>query len=88
MTRNTIKTARIAAIVRPLFTDEEGVIPTFALRDDQGDFIRVTSRTAAVRACRKAGYRVLTVGGLVELHMPDDTNNPAEWVVTVHFEAQ
>lgn len=78
------KPTRIAALVRPLWAWEDGVCPTRELWDDHGIPIRVASRTAAIRACRTAGYKVMNVGGLVELRQ-DDGREP-EWVVTVHPE--
>jgi hypothetical protein len=47
-----------------------------------------TSKTAAVKAARMAGYRVMTAGGIVELATDDVsaiTGNEVEaWTVTVH----
>jgi len=43
---------------------------------------RAASRTGAIRAARRAGYRVLTRGGCIELHEPE--GGPSEWWVSVH----
>ena len=48
--------------------------------------VRVSSRTAAVQACRDAGYRVMTVGGLVERSTIAGGSDEDVWTVTVHPE--
>lgn len=44
-----------------------------------------SSRTAAIRAAREAGYRVVGHGGLVE-YGPWGEDGPGEWTVTVRDE--
>jgi hypothetical protein len=47
-----------------------------------------TSKTGAVATTRAAGYRVLTVGGIVELAVDSIDRDGTErmaWTVTVHF---
>jgi hypothetical protein len=47
----------------------------------------VRNKTAAVRLCRQLGYRVLTVGGTVELTLVHIDGEESEaWAVTVHPE--
>lgn len=60
------------------------VVPT--TESGTGEWVRlpvapVGSRSAAIQAARRAGYRVLRVGGLIELSQ--DEYGPA-WTVTVH----
>jgi hypothetical protein len=43
---------------------------------------RASSRSGAIRAARRAGYRVMEQGGEIALHEP--AGEPAEWWVTVH----
>lgn len=72
---------RIPARVRPVYTSDDWMSPAALITDAHGVPVMVCSRTAAIKACRTAGYRVLISGGLVEL-TADDT----QWVVTVHPE--
>lgn len=80
---------RVFAPVRPLWTWESGTCPTRMLWDAQGNEVRVASVTAARAACRKAGYRVLTVNGTAQLAQeqrkhPDGTITEIPvWYVTV-----
>jgi hypothetical protein len=60
----------LACVTGPDYTDEGVLVSTSA-----------RSITGAIRACRAAGYRVLSVGGLVELV---DTDSGPAWCVTVH----
>ena len=70
---------RIPARVRPLYTGDDWAFPAPLLTDAQGVRIMVRSRSAAIKACRAAGYRVMISGGLAELNADDSA-----WVVTVH----
>ncbi len=72
---------RIPARVRPLYTGDDWAFPAPLLTDAQGAPVIVSSRSAAIKACRAQGYRVMANGGLVELSADD-----SEWVVTVHPE--
>ena len=51
------------------------------LNDGDGPVAFVRSKSAAVRACRAAGYRVMGVYGLAELV---ETDRGEAWCVTVH----
>ena len=73
----------IPARVRPLYAGDDWMCPAQLLTDARGVPITVCSRTAAIKACRAAGYRVMANGGLVELSADD-----SEWVVTVHPEGK
>jgi len=50
---------------------------------DEGVRVSASARSAtgAVRACRADGWRVLSVGGMVDLV---DTDSGPAWCVTVH----
>lgn len=72
---------RIPARVRPLYAGDDWTFPAPQLTDARGVPVIVGSRTAAIKACRSEGYRVITSGGLVEL-----SADASEWVVTVHPE--
>lgn len=61
----------------PLYTGPDWVDAAPALEPD-----RATSATAARKACRRHGFRVLTVGGLVQVNAEGTA-----WMVTVHPEA-
>lgn len=78
------KSRRPAYPVLPVFTDEWGMSPDVLSKQT------VHSKTAAIRLCRTMGYRVLTVGGLVELVTCSiDSETGAKqiaWSVTVHPE--
>ena len=74
---------RIPARVRPLYAGDDWMFPAPQLTDARGVPVIVSSRTAAIKACRAAGYRVMANGGLVELSADD-----SEWVVTVHPEGK
>lgn len=74
---------RIPARVRPLFTGDDWMHPAALLTDAHGAPVIVSSRTAAIKACRAAGYRVMISGGLAELNADDSA-----WVVTVHPEGK
>lgn len=71
----------IAHPVRPLITTDAGIVPGAMLS------ARAHSPSAAMRACRAAGFRILRSGGLVELgeevHGPWGEDVPV-WYVTVH----
>jgi len=68
--------------VRPVFTTEHDMTPTPLTKQT------VRSKSAAVRLCRNLGFRVLSVGGLVELTTDTVDNETGEeglaWIVTVH----
>jgi len=72
---------RTAYPVLPVFTGEGWMSPDTMTKQT------VRNKTAAVRLCRQLGYRVLTVGGTVELttiHI--DGEESQAWAVTVHPE--
>jgi hypothetical protein len=68
--------------VRPVFTTEHDVTPTPLTKQT------VRSKSAAIRLCRNLGFRVLTVGGMVELTTDTVDSETGEeglaWTVTVH----
>ena len=68
--------------VRPVFTTEHDMTPTSLTKQT------VRSKSAAIRLCRNLGFRVLTVGGMVELTTDTVDNETGEeglaWTVTVH----
>lgn len=73
----------IPARVIPLWTGDDWMFPCSKLTDAHGAPVIVSSRTAAIKACRAAGYRVMISGGLAELNADDSA-----WVVTVHPEGK
>ena len=85
---------RSSYAVRPIITTDSDMMTEELVRNySSGQLVKVSSKTAAIRACREAGYRVLTVGGLVELTTETRTNADGQevdtrvWAVTVHPEA-
>jgi hypothetical protein len=67
------------------------VLPVFTAEDwmsaDTMTKQKVNNKTAAVRLCRNLGYRVLTVGGMVDLiTVRIDGEESEAWAVTVHPE--
>ena len=65
--------------VRPIFTGDDWMTPEPRLHG-----VRASSATAAIRACRDAGYRVMIAGGCIELTGDDYSPDGVEWKVTVH----
>jgi hypothetical protein len=68
--------------VRPVFTTDDSMTPTPLTKQT------VRSKSAAIRLCRNLGFRVLTVGGIVELTTDTIDHETGEeglaWLVTVH----
>lgn len=68
--------------VRPMFTTDVTMTPAPLTKQT------VSSKSAAIRLCRNLGFRVLTVGGIVELTTDTIDHETGEerlaWVVTVH----